>query len=540
MNSYTLPDIDWSILAPMVAVLLTGVVALLIEMLRPKQNNNLIVGTSVVGLGIAFAFLAVQLGLPADSTLKGMVIRDQFALFTQMLVVGATALVFLFSEPYLRAKRIAYGEFYPLALWSASGAMLMLSSHNLLAIFVGLEVLSITLYVLVALSRQETRSEEGGLKYFLLGAFASALLLYGMAFVYGAAGTLDLQSVRITPAGNQVVQTAFGIAMEAGGQNYIMATFGLMLILIGLGFKISMVPFHQWTPDVYQGAPTNITAFMASVSKIAAFGALFRVLTSASEYQHMWIPLLIVLAIATMTVGNLMALGQQDVKRALAYSSIAHAGYLLVGILAHFTIPERIGLGSVVFYLAVYTLMTVGSFAVVALTAQNGDESTRTLDLRGLWRKDAFAAGAMLIFIVSLVGMPPFGGFWGKLAIFSDAMTAGLVVPALALAVNSVLSTFYYWRIIRAAFVEDESATSVPPAVSTPLARSVIALCAAGVLLGMFGLSWFQQSLGTAEPLARRETVGTPSSPAGLPSGSAPLTPSQVPEGAPTISPDSQ
>lgn len=471
--NYVIPTIDWSVLMPTLIVAVTGIVALLIEMARPKQNNNLIIGVSLAGLLLGFWSLLGQLGQPPTSTMSGLVYRDQFAVLTQLMIVGVTFLCFLFSEAYLRQKRIAFGEFYPLALWSASGAMIMVGTESLLMLFIGLEVLSISLYCLAGMARGEQRSEESALKYFLLGSFASAFLLYGIAWAYGASGSISLDAFRIIQDLPDTVYPTMGL-------------FALGLMLIGLGFKTSLVPFHQWTPDVYQGAPTNVTAFMGAVSKIAAFGALYRVLSAAAPYQDAYMPVLVVIAILTMTVGNLAALVQKDVKRALGYSGVAHAGYILVGLLAHLKMPDKISLTAVIFYLISYSVMTVGAFAIIGLTAKSGKEGTRTQDLNGLWKTQPLAAVALFVCLVSLIGVPPTAGFWGKAFIFGDALTAGLTTLAIALAINSVISTFYYWQIAKAAFVDENTAVQNDFAPMSGGLKATAVFSMAGVLVAAF------------------------------------------------------
>lgn len=463
-----IPTIDWSLFMPTVVVMLTGIIALIVEMMRPKHNNNLIVGISLAGLASAFVLLLGQLGLDPKTTFSAMVYRDQFGTLLQLILIAAAALSFLFSEGYLRQRRIAFGEFYPMALWSLGGAMIMVSTENLLMLFVGLEVLSIALYCLSGMARGDQRSEESALKYFLLGAFASAFLLYGIAFVYGASGRIDLAGIAIASTGSE-------------GDN-MMAFFGLGLMLVGIGFKAALVPFHQWTPDVYQGAPTNVTAFMSVVSKAAAFGALVRVLTAANGLEHLWFPAMSTIAILTMTVGNLVALVQKDAKRALAYSSVAHAGYILVGVLAHIKMPATVSLSSVIFYLISYTAMTIGAFAMISITAKDGKEGTRTQDLNGMWRKSPYAAGVLFICLISLVGVPPTAGFFGKWAIFDAALTAGLPTLAIALAINSAISAFYYWQIAKAAFIDDEPALQTEFAPLNGGLKLTGAICAITVI----------------------------------------------------------
>ncbi|MFM9872509.1 MAG: NADH-quinone oxidoreductase subunit N [Fimbriimonadaceae bacterium] len=482
-----IPTIDWSLFMPTVVVLMTGVIALIVEMLRPKHNNNLIVGISLAGLAGAFFLLIGQLGLNPKTTFSTMVYRDQFGVLLQLILIGAAVLCFLFSEGYLRQRRIAFGEFYPMALWSLAGGMIMVSTENLLMLFVGLEVLSIALYCLSGMARGDDRSEESALKYFLLGAFASAFLLYGIAFVYGASGRIDLAGIALASTGSS--------------NDTVMAFFGLGLMIVGIGFKAALVPFHQWTPDVYQGAPTNVTAFMSVVSKAAAFGALVRVLTAAGGLEYLWFPALSGIAILTMTVGNLAALVQKDAKRALAYSSVAHAGYILVGVLAHVKMPGTVSLSSVVFYLISYTAMTIGAFAMISITAKDGKEGTRTQDLNGMWRKSPYAAGVLFICLISLVGVPPTAGFFGKWAIFDAALTAGLPTLAIILAANSAISAFYYWQIAKAAFIDDEPALQTEFAPLNGGLKLTGAICALTVL----GIAFFSTPILKAASTAGQD-----------------------------------
>jgi NADH-quinone oxidoreductase subunit N len=495
---YPVPQIEWSMLLPIILVVGTGIVALTLEILQPKRNNNLIVGTSLAGLLVAAYFVVVQFGQEPAQTFGGMVLRDSFGLAIQLLLIGACFIAILLSEGYLREKRISFGEFYPLVLWSTSGAMIMASTTSLLMIFVGLEVLSIALYVLAGLARQESASEESAIKYFLLGAFASGFLLFGIAFYYGATGSLDL--------------ALMSRAIQEQGPQQGLLLFGLGLMLIGLGFKAAFVPFHQWTPDVYQGAPTNVTAFMAAGSKIAAIATLYRVLDAAQLMQQYWFPAMFWIAIVTMSVGNLIALVQRDVKRILAYSSIAHAGYILVGLLAHVKNPTEIGYQTTVYYLLGYTLMTVGAFAVVTLTARGGQEGTKLSDFHGLWRRSPFAAVALVIFMASLIGVPPTAGFVGKFMIFGDALSAGLAPLAIVLAVNSAVSVFYYLGIALAAFVADEEdgVEIARPGVGTLAATTI---CAAGVFAAVLFFTPLMRTLAPRDEVAVAAARAAPSVP---------------------------
>lgn len=454
---------------PVLIVAITGGLALFIEMVTPKRNNNLLVAVSLGGLFLAAASLLFSVGGDVRESFGAMVITDPFSISMQLLLLISSGLSIMFSDGYLREKRVPFGEFYPLILWSTCGAMIMVSTRNLLMIFLGLEVLSIALYVLAGMSRSEEKSEESALKYFLLGAFASGFLLYGIAFIYGATGSIHLDAV-----------TA---AWKAGDSSmHGLMLFGMAMMLIGLSFKSAFVPFHQWTPDVYQGAPTNVTAFMAAGSKIAAIGALWRVLEGTQVLSEYWMPVLFWIAILTMTVGNLIALVQKDVKRILGYSSIAHAGYILVAVLAHFKDESHVGINTVVFYLLSYSLMTIGAFAVISLSAKSGKEVTGIESLHGLWRRSPLAAWSLVIFMASLVGVPPMAGFVGKFLIFSDAVSAGLTPLAIVLAFNSILSIYYYLGIAKAAFVSEEDETPARSGSMNLGLASACVFCAAGVI----------------------------------------------------------
>ncbi|MBS1720241.1 MAG: NADH-quinone oxidoreductase subunit N [Armatimonadetes bacterium] len=470
MFNFPAPTIDWVIIAPTMIVSITGLLALCLEMIWPKRDNTWIIGVSLVGLIMAAVSVVAQFSYPEATTFSDTVIRDRFALVMQLLLIVAAFCSLLFSESYLRDKRISYGEFYPIILWSLVGGMVMVTTRNMLLMFLGIEILSIALYVLAGLSRSESKSEESALKYFLLGSFASGFLLYGVALLYGATGSLDISAIASAwPRADLMHQT--------------LLVFGFGMVFVGLGFKSAFVPFHQWTPDVYQGAPTNVSAFMAAGSKIGALAALWRFLEGAEGMKAIWMPALTVVAILTMTAGNLAALVQKDAKRVLGYSSISHAGYILVGILAHFAAPDKVGFGSLAYYLLSYTLMTVGAFAVVSLGANKGKEGTKFEELRGLWRRSPFAVACLIVFVASLIGIPLTSGFAGKFMIFGDALKANLTVLAIALAINSILSVAYYLQMIKAMFVDDVEGDEVIEKRPVSLGMTTVcALCAGGIV----------------------------------------------------------
>ena len=468
MFNFDVPLIDLRAVTPMVIVGITGLIALIFEMMAPKRDNALLVAISLVGLILAGVALAMSLGDPTYQTGAGMIVHDSMGTVLQLIVVVSTALTVVFSDRYLRQKRVPFGEFYPLVLWSSIGAMIMVSASNWLMIFLGLEILSIALYVMAGMSRTEERSEESAMKYFLLGAFASGFLLYGIALIHGATGGLQLDQIQ--PAwvhGNQEI--------------HVLLSCGLALVLVGLSFKAGFVPFHQWTPDVYQGAPTNVTAFMATVSKVGALGALWRVLDVSGSMSHLFVPVLGTIAILTMILGNVLALAQTDVKRVLAYSSVAHSGYILVALIAHGKTQSTVGNATFCYYLLSYCMMTIGSLAIVSMFAKGGKESTDYDALHGLLGRSRLAAACLVIFMLSLIGLPIFAGFFGKLFVLIDAVRAGLTPLAVVLALSSIVSAAYYLRIARAALVSDDSATSR----TSPFAGGVAftaTVCAVGVI----------------------------------------------------------
>lgn len=491
-NLHLVPaPIQWEAMAPIIGVTLTGILAMAIEMVRPRQTNNVIVITCLLGLVASFGIALYYWQLPPSESFGirftgatgpvggGLFLHDRFGQIITLLLIAISFVTVLFSEGYLREKRIPFGEYYPLILWSAVGGMIMATTRDLLIVFLGLETLSISLYVLAGLSSKEKRSQESALKYFLLGAFASSFMLFGIALMYGATGTTHVSGISEVFA-SQAGEGALGKIAYAG----------LGLILIGFGFKAALVPFHMWTPDVYQGAPTSVTGFMAAGSKVAAFAALFRFLDSAVALRETWIPILTVLAVITMTGGNLIALAQKDVKRILGYSSIAHAGYLLAAIVAWATAKDvggaQVGSGTLLFYLISYSVMTLGAFAVLTLSSRGGKEGTLLEDFYGLWRRAPFAAAMMIIFMASLAGIPPTGGFVGKFLIFKDLLDSHLGWLAIVLAVNSVISVFYYLKIVMAICVKEPE---LRPNAFSKMNSGLFAACAlCGMLLLTLGI----------------------------------------------------
>ena len=402
-----------------------------------------------------------------------MLRADGYAMFLKLVILSAAALAILFSVEYAERTGLPQGEYYTLLLLSTTGMMLMVAAINLMTIFVALEILSIALYVLVGLNRADRRSGEAALKYFLLGAFASGFLLYGMALVYGQAGTTALAGIR------QHVTSL-------GGQFPLLLAMGLGLMIVGFGFKVALVPFQWWTPDAYEGAPTSVTAFMSVGAKVAGFAALGRVVLYAfGEMWPEWSWLLAGLAALTMMVGNLAALRQTNLKRMLAYSSIAHAGYILIGLAA----ANRAGVAAVLFYLFAYAFMNVAAFAVIIAVGRSqggGDGQGETLDdFAGLAARQPGLAAVMAILMLSLAGVPPLAGFLAKLYAFGAAVEAGLVWLAALGVINSVVSAYYYLRVVATMYMRESAAEDceAEPAPASPALRVGLALAAVVVVL---------------------------------------------------------
>ena len=411
----------------------------------------------------------------ADVAFHGTVFVDSFGAIFTSVILGGGLFTFLFNHEYLAKQRVRAGvDVDYLLVMAMCGAIMMVNAANLIVLFVGFELLSVCVYVLTGIARKERASAEGALKYFLLGAFSSAFLLYGMTLVYGATGTMSLTQIGLDAAGRS---------------GNTMLLVGIGMLIFGFGFKVSLVPFHVWTPDVYQGAPVSISGFMAVVVKAAAFGSFLRVMYMCfGTLSETWVGLLWVLSALTMTVGNIVALRQKSIKRMLAYSSIAHAGYALIGFLAF---GPAGGAEATVFYLVVYALMTVVSFGVVLIVTADTDKqySNDTLQsLAGLGWSHPFLGLSMTIAMLSLAGMPPTAGFVGKLYLFNSAIQSGYVGLAIIAALNSVVSLYYYLRVLVVMYFGEHADLGWQPVTRLPWAPGIaIALCTFGTIyLGLF------------------------------------------------------
>lgn len=440
------------------------------------------VGGMLVSIAIPVALIVQWVeGIPAYETAgvagNPMVRMDLLSLWLDLLFGIAGLLAVLFMPTYLDRARAHRPEIYPLTFLALSGMTIMVSTENLVMVFLGLEVLSIPLYIASGLAREKEGGVEAALKYFLLGAFSTGFLVYGIALIYGATGSLTLSGI---------AEATF-LGDSGGVFNQVMLLAGIAMFLVAFAFKVGAVPFHFWMPDVYQGAPTPVTAFMAAGTKAAAFGVLLRVLhagfSGSAEVTYQWVQVVSLLAVLTMVGGNLLALVQQRVKRLLAYSSIAHAGYIMLALLA----PLEVGAANAVFYLLAYTFMTVGAFAVVSIFQEDGEDADHLSQFAGLWQRRPVLAVTMGIFMLSLIGIPPLGGFTGKYVIFMAALESGHPILAAIMGIAAVIGAAYYLRVIVAMFFKAperniSETLAIPAATVVALAIAVIGTVALGVL----------------------------------------------------------
>jgi NADH-quinone oxidoreductase subunit N len=484
-------------LSPLLVIVVGGLLLMVTEALSHRReesdvrhsgpSSDLAIGTAITLFAGAAA--AVGVWFVGPEQLDGLndaapyLIVDRFSLFFAFTLCLGGGLASLLAGGYLPEHKLDRGEFYPLLTFSTVGAIILASSGDLLSLFLGLETMSLGVYALTGFRRASPRSSEAAVKYFLLGSFAAALLLYGGALLYGATGHTDLAGIR----------AAISQGSAPGGKvNLGLVLIAATLVIAGLAFKVSAVPFHMWTPDAYEGAPTPATGYMAVVVKSAAFAVLLRVLLVAFGQPELtswgagWPPVVAFLAVVTMTVANLTAGRQESVKRMLAYSSIAHAGYVLVGVVA----TMRLGAdaqGSVLFYLLAYTASTIGAFGTLILCGSRGAEAVSYEDLAGLGKRNPAVAMTFSFFLLSLAGVPPTAGFFAKLYVVRAAIGANLYPLAVILLLNSVLGAYYYLRVLVFMYMREPSPGA---AVARPMKSGYVAtaLVVAAVMVGVLGM----------------------------------------------------
>ena len=478
------PSVDYLAIAPVLVTFGAALAIILARSLLRRRGpiNEISLGLSLVGVVATGVLLGFQWNDVRDdgasTTIAGGVRLDTFGVFLGVVVIAATAMAIFLAASYLRRENLEAPEYYALLLISAAGMLMMTTANDLIVVFLALEVLSIPLYVLAAFDRRRLSSQESGIKYFVLGAFSSAVLLYGVALIYGGTGTTSLTGIAQFLAANTLFE-----------QGTLLA--GLALLLVGIGFKIAAVPFHMWTPDVYQGAPTPVTAFMASATKAAGFAALLRVLGVAFPlYRTDWRPVIWVLAALSLIVGSVAAVVQTDVKRILAYSSIAHAGYILIGL----QVDTARGRQAALIYLLVYAFMTVGAFAVITVATRRGDDQHSLDDYRGLALRRPVVGGLLAFFVLAQAGVPLTGGFVVKLEVFAAAVDADEYVLAIIGVLAAVVAAFFYLRIAVALFTKNEADDPEPTSSTRRVdvwTGSVLAIATAAVLFaGVLPGAW--------------------------------------------------
>jgi NADH-quinone oxidoreductase subunit N len=459
-----IPDINWSLLMPQLVIVSTLFIVLIFDMFD-SISKKVLGWMTIVGSGIALVVSIRMLQAGTNETQFNEMFRvDSYSLFFNIIFLVSTILVALISISYLGRDDKKQGPYYLLILLATLGMMLMAAGNELIIVFLGLELMSLSLYVLAGYFRESPASSEAGMKYLLLGAFASAFFLYGIALIYGATGTTSIPQI--------------AEYLTANGKSPLLLA-GTFLLIVGFGFKVAIVPFHQWAPDVYEGAPTTIAAFISAGPKAAGFAAFLRIFLEAlPEIQTEWSTAIVILAMLTMTVGNVIAIAQTNIKRMLAYSSIAHAGYVLIGLAA----ANSDGQKSAVFYLLVYCVMNIGAFGAVILARTADGESLMISDYAGLGFRKPLLGMFMTVMLLSLAGFPPTAGFVGKLYLFKSAIGADLYLLVIVGAINTAISAFYYLRVVVTMYMrEPEEELEFKPYPSTLVVGLVLA--AIGIML---------------------------------------------------------
>jgi NADH-quinone oxidoreductase subunit N len=472
--------ISFEIIAPAVTILATGMAILLLG--NFIHSRILMAYLALAGLIVGLILVTKQWGYP-QSGYFGMVVVDNFAVFFDIIFITAGIIALLMARNYLIARGIERYEFYAMLLFSTVGMMTMASSADLIVIFLGLEIMSVPLYVMAGLARYDPGSNESAAKYFMMGAFASGFLLFGIALIYGAAETTDLRRI--------LTDFAF-ISYKSG----IFLYSGAFLILMGFGFKVAAVPFHMWVPDVYEGAPTPVTAYFSAAPKAAGFAALLRIFIYGFPAMTELTSIFWILAVLTMTVGNLLAIFQDNIKRMLAYSSIAHAGYILVAL----TAGGDGAVSSAVFYLLAYTFFNLGGFAVVTMIDSRSGSRALISEMRGLSGRYPFLATLLALFMFALAGFPPTAGFFGKFYIFSEAVKNDYITLVIIAVMNSFVSVYYYLRVVVISFF-GKPEKEFQPVSYRPAIVLVLLITTLGTLaLGFFPQYWLQLAKSSMFP----------------------------------------
>ena len=425
-------------------------------------------------------FLAFNLIGENATIFSGTFVLDSLGSTFKVFILGFAIIALVYTRHYLKAHELLRNEYFILAMMSILGMMVMVSGHSLLTLYLGLEIMSLSLYALIATARDRASAIEAALKYFVLGAIASGLLLYGMSMIYGISGSLDISQI-----------SSFASASTLGSQQTLILNFGLVFLVIGIAFKLGAVPFHMWVPDVYQGSPTSVTMFLSTVPKIAAIALLIRLLIDGlGELQHYWADLFMILAVLSIAIGSLVALTQTNIKRMLAYSTISHIGFVLLG----FVTGVVDGYGAAVFYVLAYILMSLAAFGSIIVLNRKGFEADQISDFQGLSKHSPCFALIMLVVMLSMAGVPPFIGFYSKLFILQQVVAEGYVILAITAVIFAVISAYYYLQIIKTMYFDDVDKEIL---VSAPLDMKVV-LSINGILILVVGLMpsfWMELSV---------------------------------------------
>ncbi|NQZ54305.1 MAG: NADH-quinone oxidoreductase subunit NuoN [Piscirickettsiaceae bacterium] len=457
---------------PEMFMLTMACVMLLVVAFLGKDSGNATYKLGQITLAVTAIIIYQNMGTAGGLTFDGTYIKDTFSDVLKLAICLINIAVLLYSTSYLRARNLFKGEYYVLAVFATLGMMIMVSAYHFLTLYLGLELMSLCMYAMVAMHRDSKIATEAAMKYFILGAIASGMLLYGMSIIYGVTGSLSL--------------TDIAQAIQLGGLDNTVLSFGLVFLIIGLGFKLGAVPFHMWLPDVYHGAPTAVTLFIATAPKIAAFAMAMRILVDGlGDVHEYWQGMLIMLSVLSMIIGNVVAIAQTNIKRMLAYSTISHMGFILLGVLA----GTQEGYAASMFYALVYSLMSLGGFGMIILMSRKGFEAEKIEDYKGLGQRHPWYALMMLILMFSMAGIPPLVGFYAKLTVIKAVIDINLISVAIIAVLMSVIGAYYYLRIIKVMYFDDpppveQHIIEAPADMRVMISVNALAVLALGIFPG--------------------------------------------------------
>ncbi|VAX00475.1 NADH-ubiquinone oxidoreductase chain N [hydrothermal vent metagenome] len=439
--TYPFEALDLLQILPEIFILSMACIIMVVDLYVSQENRGITYMLSQLTLVVAGFLIFNMPTTQAVYAFNNTYVHDQMSDILKIVVLICTFAVFLYSKEYLRARNIFKGEFFVLALFAVLGMMILISAHNLLTIYLGLELMSLSLYAMVALHRDSMVATESAMKYFILGAIASGMLLYGMSLLYGISGSLDLAEIN---------------ASLSNSDNKLIIAFTIVFLIVGVAFKLGAVPFHMWVPDVYDGAPTAVTIFIGTAPKVAAFAMLIRLMVDTLGPLHsQWQDILILLAIMSMAIGNIVAIAQVNIKRMLAYSTVSHVGFLLLGVIS----GTQQGYAASMFYTITYVVMGLGGFGMILFMSRAGFEADKLNDFKGLNERSPWFAGVMLIFMFSMAGVPPFLGFWGKWFVLKEIVAVDLTWLAVVAVLFSVIGAYYYLRMIKVMYFDKPETT---------------------------------------------------------------------------------